>query len=106
MLLEGEGPVKIEDYEGQAFRDLIARRRRAGRRPDKPGRPHSTSSTSSVEYRAAPATRPPTLVTVDRPRVIPNYHLMSDTPENLDYSGIEGGVKIAVAVAQALSAAP
>ena len=44
-----------------------------------------------------------TLVTVDELGMIPNYHLMSDTPENLDYSGIEGGIKIAVAVARELS---
>jgi hypothetical protein len=36
--------------------------------------------------------------------MIPNYHLMSDTPENIDYTGIEGAVKIADAVVRELAA--
>ena len=39
VLLEGEGPVKIEDYAGQGFRDLVAGAAEAGRRPHEPRRP-------------------------------------------------------------------
>jgi hypothetical protein len=36
--------------------------------------------------------------------MIPNYHLPSDTPENLAPGGIEGGVAIAAALAHELAA--
>jgi hypothetical protein len=103
VLLEGEGPVRIEDYEGPAFRDLVARAaEKAGVRLRRGARLH-VSTDSVVPSRAGYPTA--TLLTVDRLGMIPNYHLMSDTPENLDYSGIEGAVAIAASVAHELSAA-
>jgi hypothetical protein len=102
LLLEGEGPIRIEDYEGAGFRDLVARAaERAGVVLKRGVRLH-VSTDSVVPSRAGYPTA--TLITVDELGMIPNYHLMSDTPENLDYSGIEGGVRIAEAAVRELAA--
>ncbi len=100
LLLEGEGPIALEDYTGPGFRDLVASAaERAGVALKRGIRLH-VSTDSVVPSRAGYPTA--TLITVDELGMIPNYHLMSDTPENLDYTGIEGAVKIAEEVARAL----
>lgn len=97
VLLEGEGPLRIEDYAGPQFRDLVARAAaNAGVRLRRDVRLH-VSTDSVVPSRAGYPTT--TLITLDDDNMIPNYHLMTDTPENLDYAGIEGAVRIAEAVA-------
>jgi hypothetical protein len=104
VLLEGEGPIVIEDYAGEPFRDLVADAAGAAGVPlTRDVRLH-VSTDSVVPSRAGYPTA--TLITVDELGMIPNYHLMSDTPENLDYSGIEGAVRIAAEVARRLGRNP
>lgn len=101
LLLEGEGPIALEDYAGPGFRDLVAGAAERAGIPLKRGIRLHVSTDSVVPSRAGYPTA--TLITVDDLGMIPNYHLMSDTPENLDYTGIEDAVKIAAAVARALA---
>jgi hypothetical protein len=98
VLLEGEGPVVIEDYTGLEFRDLVAAAADRADVPMQRGVRLHVSTDSVVPSRAGYPTA--TLITVDGLGMIPNYHLMSDVPENLDYSGIEGAVAIAAEVAR------
>lgn len=100
VLLEGEGPIALEDYAGPELRDLVAAAAERAGVPLKRGVRLHVSTDSVVPSRAGYPTA--TLITVDELGMIPNYHLMSDTPENLDYTGIEGAIEIAAAVARAL----
>ena len=96
VLLEGEGPLWIEDYTDPTFRDRVERAAaRAGIALRRGVRSH-VSTDSVVPSRAGYPTA--TLITLDDQKMIPNYHLMSDTPENVDYSGILGAARIAEAV--------
>jgi len=40
---------------------------------------------------------------VDDRRMLPNYHLYSDTPENVDYRSVEDAVRLTEAVARHLA---
>ena len=46
-----------------------------------------------------------TLVSVDERKLVPNYHLYSDTPENVDYRSVAGAVHLTEAVARRLASA-
>jgi Peptidase family M28 len=95
-LVEGEGPLVMEDYPDRTFRDLVARAaERAGVRMRRGMRARS-STDSIVPGRA----RFPiaTLTSLDRDKLISNYHLMSDTPENVRYETVADAVAVAEAV--------
>jgi hypothetical protein len=102
VLVEGEGPFVMEDYTDRTFRDLVARAaERAGVRMRRGMR--SRASTDSVIPSRA---RFPTalLTSFDRDKVLPNYHLMSDTPENVRYETVADAVAVTEAVIGELSA--
>jgi hypothetical protein len=44
-----------------------------------------------------------TLVSVDGRKLIPHYHLYSDTPENVDYSCVADAARLTEAVARQLA---
>jgi hypothetical protein len=104
MMLEGEGPVVMEDYPHRPFRDLIARvadqtgaHMRRGMR--------SRSSTDAVlPSRAGYPTA--TLASMNRYKQLSNYHLMSDTPENVDYRTVRQALVVTEAVARELATNP
>lgn len=100
VLLEGEGPFVMEDYRDPSFRDLIAdvaaREGIALRR----GMRARASTDAVIPSRAGFPTA--TLCSVDGVKAIPNYHLMTDTPENLDYGTVERALDLTEAVARAL----
>jgi len=104
VLLEGEGPLWIEDYTGPELRDRIERAAASAGVPMRRGVRIHVSTDSVVPSRAGYAIA--TLITVDELGMIPNYHLMADTPENIAPGGIEGGVAIAIALAAELSPWP
>jgi len=100
ILLEGEGPLVMEDYHARSFRDLVAR---AAERVDVPlrrGMRARSSTDSVIPSRAGYPTA--TLASMDRHKALSNYHQMTDTPENLDY----GTVASAVAVVTTLKLEP
>jgi acetylornithine deacetylase/succinyl-diaminopimelate desuccinylase-like protein len=104
MMLEGEGPVVMEDYHDRGFRDLIARTAdRAGAHLRRGMRARS-STDAVVPSRAGYPTA--TLASMDRHKALSNYHLMSDTPENLDYRTVRQALIVTEAVARELAAQP
>jgi hypothetical protein len=101
-LLEGEGPVVMEDYCDSGFRDLVVRCASVAGFPIKRGLRARSSTDAVVPSRAGYPTA--TLTSVNRHKTLSNYHLMSDTPENLDYDTIDDAVSVAEVVARALAA--
>ena len=96
VLLEGEGPLVMEDYTDRTFRDLVARAaERAGVRMRRGMRARS-STDAVVPSRARFPTA--TLTSVDRNKLLSNYHLMSDTPENVEYSTVLDAIAVTEAV--------
>lgn len=100
IMLEGEGTTVMEDYYHRPFRDLVIR---AAERADAPLRRgmRARNSTDAVLMSRA---RYPTACfsSIDRHKELSNYHLMSDTPENVSYETVMHAVTVAEAVAREL----
>ncbi|HWE08853.1 MAG TPA: M28 family peptidase [Solirubrobacteraceae bacterium] len=104
MMLEGEGPVVMEDYHDGRFRDLVARAAAAAGVPLRRGLRARTSTDAVVPHRAGYPTA--TLASMNRHKLLSNYHLMSDTPENIDYRTVRQALTVTEAVARELAANP
>jgi len=104
IMLEGEGPIVMEDYHDRRFRDLIERTARAAGLPLRRGMRARTSTDSVVPSRAGYPTA--TLASMDRHKLLSNYHLMSDTPENVDYGTVLQALHLTEAVARELAHNP
>jgi hypothetical protein len=104
MMLEGEGPVVMEDYHDARFRDLVARAAAATGVPLRRGLRARTSTDAVVPHRAGYPTA--TLASMDRHKLLSNYHLMSDTPANIDYRTVRQALTVAEAVARELAVNP
>jgi hypothetical protein len=102
IMLEGEGPFKMQAYPGRRFRDLIAR---AAERTGTPLRRGLLARSSTDTVIPARAGYPTACLASWEPtsKVLSNYHLMSDTPEKLHYETISCAVKIAYTVAEDLA---
>ena len=101
VMLEGEGPVRMHDYE-RTFRELVARV--AGDEGiDLERGLRSRFSTDGVVPRQQGI---PTvsLVSLEAWRAPSNYHLMTDTPDRIDYSSVQATVDLSEAVARRLAA--
>ncbi|HYF25948.1 MAG TPA: M28 family peptidase, partial [Baekduia sp.] len=103
VMLEGEGPLWMEDYTDPAFRDLVARCAAAAGVPMRRGM-RARSSTDGVIASRIPLPTA-TLVSLDDAKMLSNYHLMSDVPENVDLGTVAEAATVAEAVARALAAA-
>ena len=104
ILLEGEGPVVMEDYFDRSFRDLVvaaAERAGAPLRRDMRSR-NSTDAviTSRAGYPTA------TLTSMNRYKALSNYHQMSDIPENVDYTTVLQAFVVADELARELARNP
>jgi hypothetical protein len=86
IMLEGEGPIWMERYEGPWLRDLLADTAARIQIPLERGFLARSSTDSVIPSRAGYPIA--TLVSLTDWRVPANYHLLSDVPENLDYSTI------------------
>jgi Zn-dependent M28 family amino/carboxypeptidase len=104
IMLEGEGPIVMEDYHDRRFRDLIDRTAHAVGIPLRRGMRARTSTDSVIPSRAGYPTA--TLASMDRHKLLSNYHLMSDTPENVDYGTVLQALHLTEAVARALADNP
>ena len=100
VMLEGEGTVRMHDY-GAPFKDLVADCARQAGVPLIRGLRSRNSTDGTVPRRHGFATV--TLVSVDDRKMLPNYHLYSDTPENVDYRSVTGAVRLTEAVARRLA---
>ena len=104
ILLEGEGPVVMEDYHDRGFRDLIARVAHGAGIPLRRGMRARNSTDAVLPSRAGYPTA--TIASMDRYKALSNYHLMSDTPENVDYRTVRQALVVTEAVARELGANP
>ncbi|HEY5319100.1 MAG TPA: M28 family peptidase [Solirubrobacteraceae bacterium] len=104
VLLEGEGPVVMEDYHDRSFRDLVARAADRAGAPLRRGMRARNSTDSVIPSRASYPTA--TLASMDRYKALSNYHQMTDTPENLDYTTVRHALVVTEATARELAANP
>jgi hypothetical protein len=104
VLLEGEGPVVMEDYHDRSFRDLIARVAERAGAPLRRGMRARNSTDAVIPSRAGYPTA--TLCSMDRNKALSNYHQMSDTPENVDYRTVRQALVVTEAVARELAVNP
>jgi MYXO-CTERM domain-containing protein len=103
VLLEGEGPVRMHDYD-PAFKELVASAAASERIDLWRGLRSRNSTDGVVPSRLGYPTA--TLVSLDAQKLIPNYHLDTDLPENVDYGCVAQALRLAEAVTRRLAAAP
>jgi hypothetical protein len=104
ILLEGEGPVVMEDYHDRGFRDLVARAAERAGTPLRRGMRSRNSTDSVIPSRAGYPTT--TITSMDRYKALSNYHKMSDTPENVDYTTVIQALTLSEAVVRELASNP
>jgi Zn-dependent M28 family amino/carboxypeptidase len=104
ILLEGEGPVVMEDYHDRTFRDLVGRAAERAGVPLRRGMRSRNSTDAVIPSRAGYPTT--TITSVDRYKALSNYHKMSDTPENVDYRTVTQALVLSEAVIHALADDP
>jgi Zn-dependent M28 family amino/carboxypeptidase len=103
-LVEGEGPVVMEDYPDLSFRDLVARAAEQTGAPIRRGLRARVSTDAVIPSRAGYPTA--TLTSMDRYKALSNYHQMTDTPQNIDYRTVRHALTVVGAVARELAANP
>jgi hypothetical protein len=101
VMLEGEGPAWMEDYKDPSFRDLVAEIAAASDVEVERGIRARASTDSVIPSRAGFPTA--TLISLMPWRMPGNYHLMSDTPENVDMDTVADATRLAYAVAEGLA---
>jgi hypothetical protein len=102
VMLEGEGVLRIEEYPGRSFRDLIADTAAAEGIPLVRGQRARSSTDSVVPSRAGYPTATVTSFEPDT-KLLSNYHLLTDTPENLHFSTVREAVDLTEALARRLA---
>jgi hypothetical protein len=103
VLLEGEGTVRMHDYDA-GFKDLVAECAQAQQVPVLRGLRSRNSTDGAVPRRYGYPTA--TIVSIDQQKLIPHYHLDSDTPDHVDYRSVAMTVRLVEAVARRLAAGP
>lgn len=101
VLLEAEGPIRMEEYRGPWLRDLVAERAESLGIPLHRGFRARASTDSIIPSRAGYPTA--TLVSMTDWRSPANYHLPSDIPANLDYASVADAGRLVYDVALALA---
>jgi Zn-dependent M28 family amino/carboxypeptidase len=104
IMLEGEGPIVMEDYHDRSYRDLVARAAEAAGAPLRRGMRSRNSTDAVIPSRAGYPTA--TITSMDRYKALSNYHQLSDTPENVDYRTVIQALSITEAVARELARNP
>lgn len=103
VMLEGEGPIWMEDYSGPWLRDLLADSAEYLEIPLERGFRARASTDSIIPSRAGYATA--TLLSITDWRSPANYHLPSDVPANLDYRTVAEAARLVHELIGRLSAA-
>lgn len=104
VMLEGEGVLRIEEYPDPAFRDLIADTAATAGIPLVRGQRARSSTDSVIPSRAGYPTATVTSFEPDT-KLLSNYHLPTDTPENLNFSTVREAVDLTEALARRLATA-
>ena len=92
VMLEGEGPVWMEEYAGPWLRELLAASALRIEIPLERGFRARASTDSVIPSRAGYPIA--TLVSITDWRSPANYHLPSDVPANLDYGTIADATRL------------
>lgn len=101
-MIEAEGPMWMESYAGPGFRDQVAScARRIGVELERGLRARS-STDAIIPSRAGYPTA--ALTSLTPWRALANYHLPSDTPENVDYGTVEEATRLSDTLARELAA--
>lgn len=100
VMLEGEGPVWMEDYAGPWLRDLLADCAERAEIGLERGFRARASTDSVIPSRAGLPTA--TIVSVNEWRSPANYHLPSDVPANLDYGSVANATRLVYETAATL----
>ncbi len=101
VLLEGEGPIVMEDFFDRTWRDLIASVAERERIPIRRGMRARTSTDSVVPSRMGIPTA--CVVSINRYKGLSNYHQMDDTPERVSYPTVACAADLAEAMARELA---
>jgi hypothetical protein len=102
VLLEGEGVLAIEDYTDPTVRDLVATTAKEAGIPLVRGQRARSSTDSVVPSRAGYPTA--TLTSFDpETKLLSNYHLPTDTPENLDFGTVSQALSLTEALIRGLA---
>ena len=101
VMLEGEGPLRMEDYTDPSLRDLIESCARDNGVALERGVRARASTDGIIPSREGYPTA--TLISLAPWRFPANYHLPTDVPENLDYTTVAGAVTLTYATAHALA---
>jgi Peptidase family M28 len=100
LMLEGEGPVWMEDYSGPWLRDLVAASaKRLGIELQRGFRARASTDSVIASRAGYPIA---TIVSMTDWRMPANYHLPSDIPANLDYASVADAIRLVLDVARAL----
>jgi hypothetical protein len=102
VMLEGEGTVAMHDYTDPSFRDLAAEVADGAGVNLERGLRSRFSTDAIVPSRLGFPTV--ALVSLAPWRAPSNYHLMTDTPENLNYETVSATVELTEALARRLAA--
>jgi hypothetical protein len=102
IMLEGEGPIWMEDYRDPSFRDLVARRAAETGVGLERGFRARASTDSVIPSRTGYPTA--VLTSVTPWGALANYHLPTDTPENVDYPTVREAARLAYSVAESVGA--
>jgi hypothetical protein len=100
IMLEGEGPVWMEDYSGPWLRDLVAAQAQLLDIDLERGFRARSSTDSVIPSRAGYPIA--TLLSVTDWHSPANYHLPSDIPANLDYATVADATRLVHGLARAL----
>ena len=100
-LLEGEGPLWMEDYE-PAFREFAARQAAEHGIAVRRNQRSSYSTDSVVPARAGFPIA--TLVSLNEWKNISNYHSLQDTPDRIDYGTVADAAELGTHIVRALAA--
>jgi hypothetical protein len=103
VMLEAEGPVRLHDYDSQ-FKEFVAQQAKAEGIDVLRGLRSHNSTDGCVPQRHGYPTV--SLVSVDERKLMPHYHVYSDTSENLDYESVHRAARLVVAVARRLGDLP
>ncbi len=102
LLLEAEGPIRMEEYRGPWLRDLCSERAESLGIELYRGYRARASTDSIIPSRAGYPTA--TFLSMTDWRSPANYHLPSDIPANLDYGTVADAARLVYDVALALAA--
>jgi hypothetical protein len=98
LLVEGEGPFWMEEYHEPEFRDLVAAAAERSGRPVRRGVRARVSTDAVLPSRAGYPTASLASWEPDT-KLLSNYHLMTDTPENLCYRTVVEAIELVLGVA-------